>query len=101
MEINLYGCYVEDHASFQDWLRIDVLWNTIEIAGKNVYKTKSHIHKLLGPGESFAIFFKVAKQEHQQEAFAYKAKVMKSQGKGAATKTQRVLKNTPQRCLCR
>ena len=99
--INLYDCFVTDHASFRDWLRIEVLWSIIENAGKNIYKTLSHIHIHIEPGESFTTFLKVAKQQHRQEVFAYELGVMKSQRKGAVAKTQRVLKNAGQRCLCR
>ena len=79
-----------------------MLWSTIENIGKNIYKTLSHIHKHIGLDKSFATFLEVAKQEHwQKEAFSNELGVMKSQGKGATAKTQRVLKNAAQRCLCR
>ena len=72
---------IADHASFREWLRVEVLWSNIEIAGVELFKGHSQIHKQVGPGETFQDFMEAAKLVHRQEAFLYEIGIMRSQGK--------------------
>ncbi|KAI5066276.1 hypothetical protein GOP47_0018900 [Adiantum capillus-veneris] len=89
-----------DHVSFRDWMRVEVLWNTIEREARFLYNNMRNITSKLGPGEILDSFLEEAKLTHRTEAFQYELGKFKSSGRGSPD-LKKALTDAGQRCLCR
>ncbi|KAI5054829.1 hypothetical protein GOP47_0029974 [Adiantum capillus-veneris] len=89
-----------DHVSFCDWMRVEVLWNTIEREARFLYNNMRNITSKLGPGEMLDSFLEEAKLTHRTEAFQYELGKFKSSGRGSPN-LKKALTDAGQRCLCR
>ncbi|MCO5569949.1 hypothetical protein L7F22_023663 [Adiantum nelumboides] len=60
-----------DHALFREWMRVEVLWNTIEHEAHVLYNSMRDITAKLGAGEMLDFFLDKAKLAHRNDAFQY------------------------------
>lgn len=86
---------------FREWLRVEVLWSTIEHEAQILFNTMNEVCQKIRGGEMLDSYMDEAKQKHRNDAFQYELGLMKSHGKGVGVEIKKALTQAGHRCLCR